>query len=179
MMEAVEEEKPATAEGSGLPEPVRLKVEPPAKIARLQVLIRLALLVAFAVVGFSSLYWALYLALPPLVALAITQRGGDRYLTEEGPRLRRALAWLAGAYGYLWLLTDTLPSTDFATASEYCASDTAFCSEPDRRNVSSMTDMNSMSSASRFPTPFNDFARLTAPALPYSFPRQPDAILPV
>jgi len=46
--------------------------------------------------------------------------------------------------------TDTLPSTDFATASEYCASATAFCSDPDRRSVSSMTDMNSMSRASRF-----------------------------
>ena len=46
--------------------------------------------------------------------------------------------------------TDTVPSTDFAIASEYCASDTVFCSVLDRRSVSSMTDMNSISSASRF-----------------------------
>jgi hypothetical protein len=104
------EEKPA-APAAAMHEPVRVRVEPQSRILRIHVLIRLALLVAFGVVGFSSIYWALYLAVPPLVAAAILQRGGDGYLAEDAPRLRSALTWLAGAYAYLWLLTDRLPST--------------------------------------------------------------------
>lgn len=92
--------------------PVRFRVEPPARLARIHVAIRLALLLAIGTIGCSALYWLLYLALPALVAIFILQRGGQRYLTEGAPRIVRVLRWLAGAYAYLWLLTDVLPTAD-------------------------------------------------------------------
>jgi hypothetical protein len=91
-------------------QPVHLIVERPARISRLHLVIRLVLLLALGALGVSSVYWALYLALPPLLALAILQKGGGRYLAEDAPRLVKALHWFAAAYGYLWLLTDVLPS---------------------------------------------------------------------
>jgi hypothetical protein len=91
--------------------PVGFRFEPTVGMERLHVVIRLALLVALGAIGCSSLYWVLYLALPALAALVISQKGGARYLSEDGPTLNRALGWLAGAYAYLWLLTDQFPTT--------------------------------------------------------------------
>jgi hypothetical protein len=90
--------------------PVRFRVETPSRPARIHVVIRLALLLAIATIGYSSLYWLLYLAGPALVALLVAQRGGERYRSEDAPRVVRALRWVAGAYAYLWLLTDVLPT---------------------------------------------------------------------
>ncbi len=98
--------------------PVQLRVVPAPRLARIHVVIRLVLLAALGTIGCSSLYWLLYLALPALAALAVSQRGSERYLAEDGPRLLRALRWVAGAYAYLWLLTDEFPTTQAAGAVE-------------------------------------------------------------
>jgi hypothetical protein len=90
--------------------PIQLSVEPPAQMQRVHVAIRLLLLLALAAIGNSSVYWLLYLVLPAVAALLIAQKGGDRYLREDEPGIARALRWLAGAYAYLWLLTDELPT---------------------------------------------------------------------
>jgi hypothetical protein len=92
--------------------PVRFRVAVPSRLARIHVVIRLALLLAIATIGYSSLYWLLYIAGPALVALLVAQRGGERYRSEDAPRVVRALRWVAGAYAYLWLLTDTLPTAE-------------------------------------------------------------------
>ena len=83
-------------------------MQPP--MQRVHVVIRLALLVALGTVGCSSAYWLLYLALPAFAALLISQKGAARYFGEEGPRIVLVLRWLAGAYAYLWLLTDAVPT---------------------------------------------------------------------
>ena len=103
--------------------PVQLFVDATGRTQRIHVLIRLLLLMAIGAIGCSSVYWVLYLGLPALVALRILQRGssgpqkgeeggdgGARYLAEDGPWIMRALRWVASAYGYLWLLTDVLPT---------------------------------------------------------------------
>jgi hypothetical protein len=90
--------------------PVQFTVEPAANMERLPVAIRLALMLALGALGLSSLYWLLYLALPAVAALLISQKSGERYLAEDAPREARALAWLASAYAYLWLLTDEFPT---------------------------------------------------------------------
>ena len=100
------------------PHPVQLRVTPPARLARIHVLIRLVLLAALGTLGWSSVYWLLYLALPAVAALLVAQKGSERYLAEDGARLVRALRWLAGAYGYLWLLTDELPGSEAPAAVE-------------------------------------------------------------
>ena len=92
--------------------PVQLSVEPPATIERIHVVIRLVLLLALGTLGCSSLYWLLYLGLPALVALRIASGGSTRYVADDVPRITRALRWFAGAYAYLWLLTDAFPSSE-------------------------------------------------------------------
>jgi hypothetical protein len=92
--------------------PVRLNIETSVERQRIHVVIRLLLLMALSAIGCSSLYWVLYLALPAVAALLIASKGADRYLAEDGPPIVRALRWLAGAYSYLWLLTDAFPTSD-------------------------------------------------------------------
>jgi Domain of unknown function (DUF4389) len=82
------------------------RVEPPKQRERIHVLIRLVLLMAVAALGCGSFYWLAYLALPAAAALLIAQKGGERYIAEEGYGFARPLRWLAAAYAYLWLLTD-------------------------------------------------------------------------
>jgi hypothetical protein len=97
---------------TSLAHPVQLHVEPPARIPRIHVVIRLALLLALGTIAWSTIYWLLYLAVPALVALVVIQVGEERYSAEEVPRLVRWLRWLAGAYAYLWFLTDVLPTAE-------------------------------------------------------------------
>ena len=92
--------------------PVQLRVEHPGQTERIHVVTRLVFLLAFATLGLSTVYWVLYLALPAAVAVVLIQKGGERYLAEEAPRIVRVLRWLASAYGYLWLLTDALPTAE-------------------------------------------------------------------
>ena len=98
--------------------PVQLRIEPAPRLARIHVLIRLVLLAALGTLGCSSVYWLIYLAAPAAVALVVSQKGSERYLAESAPPLGRALRWLAGAYAYLWLLTDEVPSTRVALEIE-------------------------------------------------------------
>jgi hypothetical protein len=95
-------------------QPIQFHAELVQPMARVHVLIRLVLLMALGAVGWSSIYWAAYLALPAIAALLIAQRGGEHYLTCDAPRIVRGLQWLAGAYAYLWLLTDAAPNADAA-----------------------------------------------------------------
>lgn len=90
--------------------PVQLHIDRPQRTSRVHVVTRLLLLVAIGALGCSAVYWALYLALPAMAALLI-QKDGEKYLSEDAPRAVRVLRWFASAYGYLWLLTDVLPTS--------------------------------------------------------------------
>jgi hypothetical protein len=94
------------------PHPVSLQVTRSLHRERIQVLIRMALLIALGAIARSSICWIAYFVLPALAAILIQQKGGEGYLAQDGPRIRRVLHWLAGAYAYLWLLTDALPSAE-------------------------------------------------------------------
>jgi hypothetical protein len=93
------------------PHPVRFQVEP-SRLARVHVVIRLALLAALAAIGCSSVYWLLYLAVPAVAALLVSRDRAERYLGDDAPGVIRVLRWLAGAYAYLWLLTDAMPTSE-------------------------------------------------------------------
>jgi hypothetical protein len=91
--------------------PVQLQIERPTRASRLHVGVRLALMLAIAAFGCSSIYWVVYLALPAFAALVVARKGGAVALAENGPPAVRALRWLAAAYAYLWLLTDEPPAS--------------------------------------------------------------------
>jgi len=92
--------------------PVQLEVTIPSRTARLHVVTRLALMVALGVLGTSAVTWAVYLAIPAVVALVISQKGGDRYLADTSGTIVKVLRWFASAYAYLWMLTDMLPTAE-------------------------------------------------------------------
>jgi len=92
--------------------PVQLALDPPVPSRRVHVVARAIFLVALGALGASSLYWLLYLLLPAVVALLITEKGSDRALAEDGPMAIKLLRWLASANAYLWLLTDVLPTSE-------------------------------------------------------------------
>lgn len=90
--------------------PVAFEIERPQVFDRSHVLIRIAVL---AVVGLIvhpvGLLW---LGLPVVAAILISQKGGQRYLSEDGPTVTRALNWIVDLVAYVALLTDSLPSRD-------------------------------------------------------------------
>lgn len=98
--------------GMSTPYPVEIQVTPPVRFDRLQVLLRIAILVAIGALGASMgwIGWALYLALPLVAAVAISTRGGTAYLVEVGPPLGRLLGWVVAFYGYMMLVVDRFPT---------------------------------------------------------------------
>ena len=92
--------------------PVDFHVEHPARMQRVHVVIRIALLIVLGAVGCSSLYWLLYLSVPAFAALLISQNGPARYFAEDAPEIMPVVRWIAGAYAYLWLLTDAVPTSE-------------------------------------------------------------------
>jgi hypothetical protein len=90
--------------------PVQLRIETPKTMARIHIVPRLVFMIALSTIGWSSIFWIAYLSLPALAAVLILKRGVVGYFEEDVPKAHRALDWLAGAYAYLWLLTDEVPS---------------------------------------------------------------------
>jgi hypothetical protein len=87
--------------------PVDIEVGRPLRFQRAHVFLRIALLV---VLGWLAHPWGLlWLGLPVVAAILISQKGGQRYLDEDGPGLTRVLNWILDLTAYLALLTDELP----------------------------------------------------------------------
>jgi Domain of unknown function (DUF4389) len=88
--------------------PVTLDVERPPVFQRAHVFLRVGLLVLIGWIGHPvGLLW---LGLPLVAAIVVSQKGGQRYLDEDGPTVTRALNWILDLVAYLALLTDQLPS---------------------------------------------------------------------
>jgi uncharacterized protein DUF4389 len=86
---------------------VTLEVERPPVFQRAHVFLRIALLIA---VGWLGHPWGLlWLGLPAVAAILISQKGAQQYLDENGPALTRVLNWILDLVAYLALLTDELP----------------------------------------------------------------------
>ncbi len=91
--------------------PVRIEVQTPAKFKRVQLLVRILVLVAFGMIHESGpgLFGLVYFLLPVVAAVLITQRGGTGYLERDAPWLVSALEWVVGFYAYMLFVTDTFP----------------------------------------------------------------------
>jgi uncharacterized protein DUF4389 len=94
--------------------PVDIEVTTPQKLDRIQVMLRLAVVLAIGYIGISLgwLFFAFYLLLPVVAAILVTQKGGAGYLRDHGPALTRVLRWLVAFYAYMLLVTDRFPTGD-------------------------------------------------------------------
>lgn len=93
--------------------PVVVEVSGPAMFERPQIVLRGVLLfLASAVLGGFGFLGLIYLVLPAVAAVLVSQKGGKRYLEEDGPALTRALGVVVGVLAYLIILTDRLPGID-------------------------------------------------------------------
>jgi hypothetical protein len=88
--------------------PVTFDVERPPVFQRAHVFLRVALLVVIGWIGHP--FGLLWLGLPVVAAVLVSQKGGERYLDENGATVTRALNWILDLVAYLALLTDELPS---------------------------------------------------------------------
>jgi Domain of unknown function (DUF4389) len=87
--------------------PVTFDVERPPVFQRAHVFLRVGLLVVIGWIGHPlGLLW---LGLPLVAAILVSQKGGQRYLDENGPTATRVLNWILDLVAYLALLTDQLP----------------------------------------------------------------------
>ncbi len=90
--------------------PVTFDVERPSEFRRVHVFLRLALLVVIGWIGHP--FGLLWLGIPVVAAILVSQKGGQRYLDENGPMVTRVLSWILAVVAYLALLTDRLPGGD-------------------------------------------------------------------
>lgn len=92
--------------------PVVFTITRPERFDRLQILLRLVLLVIFSIVGttLGAIAALLYLLLPVSAAVFISQKGGRSYVDHAAPRITSILRFVLGVYAYFALLTDKLPT---------------------------------------------------------------------
>jgi hypothetical protein len=90
--------------------PVSFDLERPETMNRSHVFLRVGLLVlASWIAGSGGGVGLIYLAVPVVAAILIAQKGGERYVAEDGARVTGWLAFIVGMLAYLALLTDELP----------------------------------------------------------------------
>ena len=92
--------------------PVTFDVDRPEKFERPQVFLRILVAVILSILG-GALGWIfglVYLGLPVVAAIFVSQKGGEKYLAEDGPRVTGWLRWIVAFYAYLGILTDRFPS---------------------------------------------------------------------
>jgi uncharacterized protein DUF4389 len=87
---------------------VSFDIERPPAFQRAHVFLRVALLIVIGWIGHP--FGLLWLGAPVVAAILVAQKGGQRYLEEDGPGLIRVLAWVLALLAYLALLTDAVPS---------------------------------------------------------------------
>ena len=86
---------------------VTVQVNRPPDFQRAHVLLRVVLLIVIGWLGHPA--GLLWLGLPAVAAILISQKGGTRYLDENGPTVTRVLNWIIDIVAYMALLTDELP----------------------------------------------------------------------
>ncbi len=85
----------------------------PPRFDRVQVVLRLVLMLVLAHIGTTLgwFFWLLYLGLPVAAAVLVSQHGAARYHAEDSRGVLRLLNWAVAAYAYLLLLTDRFPTS--------------------------------------------------------------------
>jgi hypothetical protein len=87
--------------------PVIFEVTRPEKFDRVQVLIRIVAYFLLSLI-ISLVYWGL----PIIAAIWISQKGSQRFLDEDGPKITGWLRWMTALTAYTYALTDRFPSEE-------------------------------------------------------------------
>jgi len=90
--------------------PVTFEVSRPEKFERPQVFIRI---VAYFLLGLITglAYWGL----PIIAAIWTSQKGSQKFLEEDGPKITGWLRWITALTAYTYMLTDRFPSDEDKT----------------------------------------------------------------
>ena len=89
--------------------PVVFDVQRPEKFERPQ----MALRIVIGIIAYFILSWVggiLYLIFPAVAAVLTSQKGGEKYLEEDGPRVAGWIRWVVAIYAYLIVLVDKFPT---------------------------------------------------------------------
>jgi hypothetical protein len=94
--------------------PVQLEIAYPGQFSRAQLGLRVALFIVLGILGFSfgAAFAALYLGLPLVAAVALSNETSEQFHARAAPRIVTALRWIFAVYAYFVLLTDRLPIDD-------------------------------------------------------------------
>ncbi len=92
--------------------PAAFDITQPERFNRMHIVIRILILIILAILGgaIGWLYGLIWLAVPVLAAILISQKGAERYLAECEQDMVKWLRYVVAAYSYLGLLTDRLPN---------------------------------------------------------------------
>ena len=92
--------------------PVTFDVDRPEKFERPQVFLRILVAVILSILAgaIGWIFGLVYLVLPVVAAIFVSQKGGEKYLAEDGPRVTGWLRWIVAFYAYLGILTDRFPT---------------------------------------------------------------------
>ena len=85
--------------------PVTFGVARPQKFERPQVFIRIIAYFILALVLDVA-----YLGLPIVAAIWTSQKGSQKFLEEDGPKIKGWLRWIMALQAYVYMLTDRFPS---------------------------------------------------------------------
>jgi hypothetical protein len=96
---------------AGFSYPVRVDIEAPTQFQRVQLFVRILVLIAFGMIHQSGigLFGLLYVLLPIVAAVLITHRGGAGYLERDASWLVAVLEWVVAFYAYMLFVTDAFP----------------------------------------------------------------------
>src|SRR3954454_11050016 len=93
--------------------PVTFDIAYPQKMDRVQIAIRIGILIVLMLVGAGALVsGGMYIIIPVVAAIIISQRGGTRYVAESDENVTKWLRVLVAFHAYLGLLTDRFPNEE-------------------------------------------------------------------
>jgi Domain of unknown function (DUF4389) len=92
--------------------PVTFDVVRPEKFQRPHMVIRILVLVILSLLAgaIGWIFGLVYLIFPVMAAIYISQKGAEKFLEEDGPRMAGWLRWVIALYSYLAILTDRFPT---------------------------------------------------------------------
>jgi hypothetical protein len=94
--------------------PATLEIIRPPKLERPQLALRFVIVGVLWILGIPVwlLFPLLYVLIPTVAAVMLSQHGPARFFGQDARRLTRLLQWIVSVYAFLMLLTDRLPGSD-------------------------------------------------------------------